>query len=96
MMNFASARVAIAALVKQNGPRLGVRGSAIASKPNPRGGARRTPIAAWRAGGKPWLWDDPHAAATAGSPLLFAFCCFPPAPPAFAWVGNKTAPKGRS
>jgi hypothetical protein len=70
--------------VKQNGPRLGVRGSAMASKPSLRGGARRNPLppverAENRGFGMPFM------PATADSPLLFAFCCFPPASPAFAW-----------
>ena len=82
--------------VKQNGPRLGVLGSAMASKPSLRGGAQRNPLppvaqAANRGFGMPSM------PATAGSPLLFAFCCFPPASPAFAWGAGKqkTAPKDR-
>ena len=84
------------ASVKQNGPRLGVLGSAMASKPSLRGGAQRNPLppvaqAANRGFGMPSM------PATAGSPLLFAFCCFPPASPAFAWGAGKqkTAPKDR-
>ena len=83
--------------VKQNGPRLGVLGSAMASKPSLRGEARRNPLppvaqAANRGFG---MRSMP---ATAGSALLFAFCCFPPASPAFAWGAGKqkTAPKDRN
>jgi hypothetical protein len=79
--------------VKQNGPRLGVLGSAMVSKPSLRGGARRNPLppvaqAANRGFGMPSM------PATAGSPLLFAFCCFPPASPAFArGRGSKNRPR---
>jgi hypothetical protein len=81
---------------KQNGPRLGVLGSAMASKHSLRGGAQRNPLppvaqAVNRGFGMPSM------PTTAGSPLLFAFCCFPPASPAFAWAAGKqkTAPKDR-
>ena len=83
--------------VKQNGPRLGVLGSAMASKPSLRGGAQRNPLppvaqAANRGFGMPSM------PATAGSPLLFAFCCFPsasPTPPQRPGK-QKAAPKDRS
>jgi hypothetical protein len=83
--------------VKQNGPRLGVRGSAMASKPSLRGGARRNPLPpVERAENRGF--GMPFTPATADSPLLFAFCCFPPASPAFAWEAGKqkTVPKDRS
>jgi hypothetical protein len=86
MMNFACALPS--ALAKQNGPRLGVRGSAIASKPSPRGGARRTPLPHGAPAENRGFGITPMPA-TAGSPLLFAFRCFPPASPAFAWGAGK-------
>jgi hypothetical protein len=94
MMSFAFASPL--APVKQNGPRFGVLGNAMASKPSLRGGAQRNPLppvaqAANRDFGMPTM------PTTAGSPLLFAFCCFPHASPAFAWGAGKqkTAPKDR-
>jgi hypothetical protein len=73
---FASPSAPVPVPAKQNGPRLGVLGSAMVSKPSLRGGARRNPLppvaqAANRGFGMPSM------PATAGSPLLFAFCCFP-------------------
>ena len=81
---------------KQNGPRLGVRESAMASKPSLCGGARRNPLPPV-AQAENRGFGMPSMPATAGSPLLFAFCCFPPASPAFAWGAGKqkTAPKDR-
>jgi hypothetical protein len=93
---FASPSAPVPVPAKQNGPRLGVLGSAMVSKPSLRGGARRNPLppvaqAANRGFGMPSM------PATAGSPLLFAFCCFPPASPAFARGAGKqkTAPRDR-
>jgi hypothetical protein len=74
MMNFAFALPS--APVKQNGPRLGVRGSAMASNPSPCGGPRRTPLPPGAQAEKRGFGMTPTPA-TAGSPLLFAFCCFP-------------------
>ena len=81
---------------KQNRPRLGVRGNAMASKPSLCGGARRNPLPPV-AQAENRGFGMPSMPATAGSPLLFAFCCFPPASPAFAWGAGKqkTAPKDR-
>ena len=81
---------------KQNGPRLGVRGSAMASKPSLRGGARRNPFPPV-AQAENRGFGMPSVPATAGSPLLFAFCCFPPASPTFTPGAGKqkTAQKDR-
>ena len=92
MMNFACALPS--ALVKQNGPRLGVRGSAIASKPSPRGGARRTPLPHGAPAENRGFGMTPMPA-TAGSPLLFAFCCFPLLPQlSRGGRGSKNGPEG--
>ena len=82
--------------VKQNGPRLGVRGSAMASKPSLRGVAPHPPLRPV-AQAENRGFGMPPMPATAGSPPLFAFCCFPPASPAFACGAGKqkTAPKDR-
>ena len=82
---------------KQNGPRFGLRGSTMASKRSLRGGARRfpsRPVAQAENRG----FGMPPMPKAADSPLLFAFCCFPPASPAFALGAGKqkTAPKDRS
>jgi hypothetical protein len=67
----------------------------MASKPSLRGGARRNPLppverAENRGFGMPFM------PATADSPLLFAFCCFPPASPGFRVGGGeaKNGPEG--
>jgi hypothetical protein len=82
---------------KQNGPRLGVRGSAMASKPSLRGGARRNPLPPV-AQAENRGFGALSMPTTVDSPLLFAFCCFPPASPTFTPGAGKqkTAPKDRS
>ena len=82
--------------VKQNGPRLGVRGSAMASKPSLCGGARRPPLPSV-AQAENRGFGTLSMPATADSPLLFAFCRFPPASPTLApGTGKqKAAPKDR-
>jgi hypothetical protein len=73
---------------KQNGPCFGVRGSTIASKSSLRGVVPHPPL-------PPVTQTEnrgfgmPPMPATAGSPLFFAFCCFPPASPAFALGAGK-------
>ena len=93
-MSFAFA--SLSAPGKQNGPCFGVRGSTIAPSlafavwaPHPP----LPPVAQAENGG----FGMPPMPATAGSPLLFVFCCFPPASPAFACGAGKqkTAPKDR-
>ena len=72
---------------KQNGPYFGVRGSPVTqSEPSRRGAAaplRPVALAENRGFGTPPM---PKAAE---SLPLFAFCCFPPASPAFAWGAGK-------
>lgn len=80
---------------KQNGPRLGVRGSAMASKSSLRGGARQPPLPPV-AEAENRGFGMPPMPATAGSPLFFAFCCFPPCFPSFRVGGGeaKNGPEG--
>ena len=93
-MSFAFA--SLSAPGKQNGPCFGVRGSTIASKSRLRGVAPHPPLPPVAQAENRGFGMLPMPA-TAGSPLLFAFCCFPPASPAFAWGAGKqkTAPKDR-
>jgi hypothetical protein len=78
---------------KQNGPRLGVRGSAMASKPSLRGGARRPPLPPV-AQAENRGFGTLSMLATADSPLLFAFCCFPHASPTLApGTGKQKTPR---
>ena len=82
---------------KQYRCRFGVRGSTVEPKASLHGGARRLPlrlvVQAENSGLGTLLMPK-----AAESPLLFAFCCFPPASPAFApWSGKqKMAPLYRS
>ena len=79
--------------VKQNGPRLGVLGSAMASKPSLRGGARRPPLPSV-AQAENRGFGTLSMPATADSPLLFAFCCFPPASSTLApGTGKQKTPR---
>jgi len=93
-MSFAFA--SLSAPGKQNGPCFGVRGSTIASKSSLRGVAPPPPLPPV-AQAENRGFGMPPMPATAGSPLLFAFCCFPPASPAFTCGAGKqkTAPKDR-
>jgi len=82
---------------KQNHPRFGLRGSTGASKARALDRARRLtsrPVVQAENGGL----GDLAMPKAAQSPLLYAFCCFPPASPALApGTGKqKTAPKDRS
>lgn len=82
---------------KQNGFRLGVRGSTMEPKARlhfvPRRLRLRLVMLAESSGR--WTLPPPKAAE---SPLLFAFCCFPHASPAFRSASGKqeTAPRDRS
>ncbi len=94
-MSFASASQP--APGKQNCPRFGLRGSTEALKASALDGARRLalrPVVQAENGGLGEL-AMPKAAQ---SPLLYAFCCFPPASPALTPGAGKqkTAPKDRS
>src|ERR1700688_4322382 len=76
---------------KQNRSRFGVRGSTAEPKASLHGGARRLPlrhVAQAKNSGLGTLLI-PKAAE---SPLLSAFCCFPPASPAFAPGSGKQKP----
>ena len=93
MMSFAFASLSGKRAGKQNGPRLGVRGSAMASKPSLRGGARRPPLPSV-AQAENRGFGTLSMPATADSPLLFAFCCFPPASPTLApGTGKQKTPR---
>ena len=82
---------------KQNRSRFGVRGGTVEPKANLHAGAWRLPlrlvVQAENIGLGTLLMPK-----AAESPLLFAFCCFPPASPAFGSGSGKqkTAPKDRS
>jgi len=94
MMSFAF--TSPSALGKQNGPCFGVRGSTIASKSSLRGVVPPPPLPPIAQAENRGI-GTLSMPATADSPLLFAFCCFPPASPAFAWGAGKqkTVPKDR-
>lgn len=68
---------------KQNRPRFGIRGSTVEPKASLHGGARWLPLqlVVQAENSDFGTLSMPKAAE---SPLLFAFCCFPPASPAFA------------
>ncbi len=81
---------------KQNRPRFDLGGSTEASKACALDGARRLaswPVVQAENGGL----EDPTMPRAAQSPLLYAFCCFPPASPALVPGSGKqkTAPKDR-
>jgi hypothetical protein len=82
---------------KQNRPRFGRKGSTEASKASPLDGARhlalRPGVQAENGG-----LEEPAMPNATQSLLLYAFCCFPPASPAFVPRAGKqkTAPKDRS
>ena len=82
---------------KQNRSRFGVRGSTVEPKASLHCGARRLPFQLVAQAENSGLGKllMPKAAE---SPLLFAFCCFPHASPAFAPRAGKqkTIPKDRS
>jgi hypothetical protein len=79
---------------KQNGPCLGVGGTAIASKSSLRGVAPHPPlppVAQTENRG----FGMPPMPATAGSQLLFALLLLPPVSPTFAWRReSKNGPEG--
>ena len=82
---------------KQSRARFGVRGSTVESKASLHGGARRLPLRLVVRAENSGLRTLPMPVA-AESPLLFAFCCFPPASPTFASGSGKqkTVPRNRS
>ncbi len=82
---------------KQNRSRFGLRGSTKASKARALDGARRLALQSVVQAENGGLADLAMPTA-AQSPLLYAFCCFPPASPALAPGAGKqkTAPKDRS
>ena len=81
---------------KQNTPRFGIWGSTVKPKTSLHGGARRLPLQFVVQAENSGLGTLPMPKA-AESPLLFAFCCFPPASPAFSLGSGKqkTAPIDR-
>ena len=78
---------------KQNRPCLGLRGSAEVPKASPLDRVRRLalrPVMQATSGGL----GEPPMPKAAQSPLLYAFCCFPPASPAFApGAGKQKRPR---
>src|SRR5579872_6784969 len=82
---------------KQNRSHFGVRGSTVEPKSGLHGGARRLPLPPLVRAENSLLGILTMPVA-AESLLICAFCCFPPASPAFA-VGSgkqKTLPAGRT
>jgi hypothetical protein len=82
---------------KGNPSRFGIRGSTVELTASLRGGARWLPSQLVVQAENSDLGTLPMPKA-AESPLLFAFCCFPPASPAFAPGSGKqkTVPLDRS
>ena len=78
---------------KQNRPRLGLRGCTEVPKASHLDGVRRLALRPVMQAASGWLQELPVPKVTR-SPLLYAFCCFPPASPAFTpEAGKQKAPR---